>query len=92
MFIFSGIYAQESSNMDFSKSMASPDANFYEIVETANSYFTQNPDETEGGAYANFRRWEWFWENRVNEFEGNHGSFIPAYNAIMALSADPLSA
>jgi len=88
--ISSRVFAQESFNIDFTTSMASPDANFYEITTNANEYFIRNPDVSEGGAYSTFKRWEWFWYNRVHEFEGNPGSFIPAYDAIQVLTADPI--
>ena len=90
LFIFGTVNSQESSNMNFTQMANSPEANFYDIVSVAEDYFLEHSDDSEGGAYANFKRWEWFWSTRVQDYEGNHGSFIPAYNALLEQFAEPV--
>jgi len=53
--------------------------NFYEIQKAFNDYYKANPDELNSdeendGDYEKFKRWEWYWEQRVSatgEFPSN---------------------
>ena len=48
-------------------------ANFFELQRSFNSYWQgRTPERSKG--YKQFKRWEWYWQNRVN----TDGSFPPA--------------
>ncbi|MCF6364569.1 MAG: hypothetical protein L3J35_00020 [Bacteroidales bacterium] len=48
--------------------MKNPNPTFFEIQEAFYTYFDANPEKTKekGSGYKQFKRWEWFWETRVN--------------------------
>ena len=57
----------------------SQSANYYDIVSEANNYYSANPDPDEEGGENQFRRWEWFWQNRVDSRDINdRGKFSNA--------------
>lgn len=72
-------YAIQSSN-----------ANFYDIAQSADTYFAANPDNTEGGGYAQYKRWKLFWESRVNKPNESVGSFEYAKQALDLLLTNPV--
>ena len=45
--------------------IAQPDANFYEVQDAFNEYWEQT--DGNGLGYKQYKRWEWFMENRVDE-------------------------
>lgn len=47
--------------------------NFFELTAAFDKYW-ENKEVERGHGYKQFRRWEWFWQNRVKE----DGSFYPA--------------
>jgi len=55
------------------KGIPTQDPNFYDIQKSFNQYWSENPIE-KGKGYKSFKRWEWFWEQRV----GSTGEFPPA--------------
>jgi len=93
-FLFSVfIIAQNSSvppeyeNLDISQN-----PNFYDIKSEMESYLTTNPDPR---LQKKFSRWVAFWEYKVDLYDGNPGSFIPAMefyqNQLLNGEADGLS-
>jgi photosystem II stability/assembly factor-like uncharacterized protein len=55
---------------DFSVLMHEPGANFFEIQQRLNDYWSRHPI-TKGSGYKQFKRWENYWSSRV----GQDGSF-----------------
>ena len=78
---------------DIDKEMAMPNANFYDIQSRVRAYFLANPDSTEvDGLRAKFSRWEWFWQNRVNDAitKSKSGGFNMAYRELAAFIQAPV--
>lgn len=55
---------------------------YFQIRDAYNEYFKDIPEDQRRG-YKQFKRWEWFWETRVNE----NGEFPDAYQAYKGLQS-----
>lgn len=71
-------------------------ANFFEIQQQAREYFRQHPasresedDEREAGGTAQYKRWEWFWQQRVSP-NGEFPDPMALYNATAKNASDQL--
>jgi len=67
--------------------MSSPNADFYDIRDSAISFYSNNPDTSESGSEAHFRSWEWFWQTRVDKSGQARGSFEYVKNALKVIVA-----
>lgn len=66
IFILSGVAANAQ---DWRDMMNEPNANLFEVREAFEEYWADK-DETRGKGVKQYRRWEWFMQNRVDE-DGN---------------------
>lgn len=70
--------------------MQASNANFNNITQIADNYFAANPDNSEGGGYAQYNRWKLFWESRVSKPNESIGSFEYAKSALDLLLTNPI--
>ena len=84
---------EENEPPDLDDLMSEPDANFYEIKEKFESYYALHPD-TDGGdnERAEFSRWVWFWQGRVDKAQTGikSGSFVFANQALASYLQAPI--
>lgn len=78
------------SIFDFESAMHYENADFYQIVEAGEDFFTQFPEAAEeSGGYSKFSRWKNFWQSRVDKPYSNRGSFNNYLNAYLSLLSQP---
>lgn len=78
LFIFAGQNATSQSwQKDVYEKTKGQENNFYVVQEAFNNYWADKTP-AKGDGYKQFRRWEWYWEQRVNK----DGSF-PANNVVV---------
>ena len=64
------LFSIESNAQNWKKSLKNVEnPTFFEIQNAFNSHFEKNPEKAKqkGSGYKQFKRWEWFWETRVNQ-------------------------
>ncbi len=80
-FIILVIIALHSKSQEFVEKMDNPNANFYETQQAFYDYFEGKPYE-KGKGFRQFKRWEWFMEQRVYP-SGNKFSSTSAWTNFM---------
>lgn len=61
--------SKNTNGSQWIKMMQDPSANFYETQKAFNSYW-KDKDISKGSGWKPFKRWEWFWEQRIDK-QGN---------------------
>ena len=86
VFMCFGISLSGLSQVDWRSEIGQPDANFFEIQAL---FYEEFGDQvgTSGSGWKQFKRWEYYWENRVDEFgnfpnPGNTLSEIAQYSLL----------
>ncbi len=64
------LFNSHSNGQTWQQMMDDPNANFYEIQEAFNSEWADK-DYEKGKGWKQYKRWEYFWESRIDE----HGNF-----------------
>jgi photosystem II stability/assembly factor-like uncharacterized protein len=67
------IFQASSFAQPWNTNITDPNANFFDIQKAFNTYW-QGITPNKGEGYTQFKRWEWFWEQRV----GQTGQFPPS--------------
>ncbi|HMT29365.1 MAG TPA: hypothetical protein PKD91_08815, partial [Bacteroidia bacterium] len=73
LIIFISLFSKNICAQEWSNSIKSENPTFFEIQEAFNNYWEGKTPE-KGSGYKQFRRWEWFWKQRV----GTSGVFPPS--------------
>lgn len=55
-----------TKSQEWTRNLKSENPNFFEIQKAFNDYWKDKPVE-KGKGYKQFKRWEWYWEQRVNQ-------------------------
>lgn len=83
---------------DWNGNMNNANANFWQINNDIETYFQNNPqsgvEEGEENSYENFKRWQWFWQGRVdatgnfNTAQQNILNYMTNANCAQSVSAN----
>lgn len=84
------IISGQNEGFNLRYAMQASNANFNDITQIADNYFAANPDNSEGGGYAQYNRWKMFWESRVSKPNESIGSFEYAKSALDLLLTNPI--
>ena len=84
LFILSNAYVKAQIVPNWVQKQFDTTANFYEIQNEVNTFYNNNTSFKTGNDfhYKDFKRWEWFWTDRVSGGNVKDGSFKYATNAI----------